>query len=86
MSKDDKLKQRNQAVNRINEVGREKWKKEVGYHVRSLSEVNMFRFKKIFTQELKSRETKYEDTEVRIKCKILNKFVETGMPKSYKGS
>ncbi len=86
LSKKGELKQRDEAVKQIKEIGREKWKKEVGYHIRSLSEVNMFRFKKAFTHELKSRETKYEQTEVSIKCKILNKFVEIGMPKSYKVS
>lgn len=80
------LKQRDQTIRRIKEVGREDWKKESGYHIRSLSEVNMYRYKKIFTHELKARKPKYETTEVKLKCKILNAFVEIGMPVSYKVS
>ncbi len=58
----------------------------MGYHIRSLSEVNMYRFKKIFTLQLKSRKPEYEEAEIRIKSKILNKFVEIGMPKSFRVS
>ncbi|MBC6995436.1 IS5 family transposase, partial [Lewinella lacunae] len=39
---------RNVAVRRVNEIGRAEWKKEVGYHRRSLSETAMFRYKAIF--------------------------------------
>lgn len=74
------LKQRDEAIARIQQVGRKQWKKEVGYHKRSLSEVNMYRYKKIFTGALKARKPRYETSEVRIKCKILNKFAEIGMP------
>ena len=39
---------RNQTLNRIEEVGRAEWKRERGYHRRSLAETMMFRFKTIF--------------------------------------
>lgn len=81
---DDHLKQRDQAIKRIKEVGRQQWKKEVGYHRRSLSEVNMYRYKTIFGGKLRAREPQYEENEVRLKCRILNQFVAIGMPKSYK--
>lgn len=80
------LEQRDAAINRIATIGRKEWKKENGYHIRSLSEVNMFRFKKIFSHELKARKEENEETEIKIKCKILNKFVGIGMPISYKVS
>ena len=38
----------------------------------------------IFGQKLKARKPPFEETEVKIKCKILNQFVEIGMPNSYK--
>ena len=41
--KDSALRQRDAAIERIKEIGRKEWKKETGYHKRSLSEVNMFR-------------------------------------------
>jgi hypothetical protein len=78
------LEQRNEAIKRIKEVGRQKWKEELGYHNRSKSEVNMFRYKTIFTEKLNSRKIKNEKREVELKCKILNKYAELGMPKSYK--
>jgi hypothetical protein len=76
------LIQRDQAIKRIKEIGRKKWKEDIGYHQRSLSEVNMYRYKQIFGPNLKARKPVYEVAEVRIKCKILNKFVDLGMPKS----
>jgi len=81
---DPDLDQRDEAIRRIEEIGRAEWKKEKGYHIRSKSEVNMYRYKKIFTGQLHARKAPYEDTEIRVKCKILNQFVEIGMPKSYK--
>lgn len=83
---DPDLAQRDEAIRRIEEVGREEWKKETGYHIRSKSEVNMFRYKKIFGGQMHARKTPYENAEMRIKCKILNQFVEMGMPKSYKAA
>lgn len=82
--KDKGLKQRDEAIKRIAQVGRDQWKKETGYHKRSLSEVNMYRYKTIFGPNLKAREPAYEQTEVKVKCRILNQFVAMGMPKSYK--
>lgn len=79
---DPKLRQRDQAIKRIKEVGRKKWKEDIGYHKRSLSEVNMYRYKQTFSPNLKARKPIYEEAEVKIKCKILNKFVDLGMPVS----
>lgn len=80
------LEQRDLAVTRMKEIGREEWKKESGYHIRSLSEVNMYRYKKRFGGSINARKPKYEQAEVKIKCKILNAFVGIGMPISYKVS
>jgi len=44
----------------------------------------MFRFKTAFGEKMNARTSKSEQTEIRIKCKILNQFVELGMPSSYK--
>jgi len=81
---DPDLARRDDAIRRIAEIGREEWKKETGYHIRSKSEVNMFRYKKIFGGRMHARKTPYEEAEMNIKCKILNQFVEIGMPKSNK--
>lgn len=78
------LAQRNQAVERIKEVGRKEWKQEMGYHRRSLVETAMFRYKVIFGDKVSSRIEENQRTEVNIKCNILNKFTSIGMPKSVK--
>jgi IS5 family transposase len=76
--------QRNEAIKRIKETDRTTWKKEVDYHKRSLVEVSMYRYKTIFTGTLQSRKIEYENKEVAFKCKLLNKMIDLGMPKSYK--
>jgi hypothetical protein len=76
------LLQRNQAVERIKEIGRKDWKKEIGYHKRSLVETTMFRHKVIFGDKSKARIIENQRTEMKIKCKILNVFANIGMPKS----
>ena len=77
-------RQRNEAIRRIAVVGRAGWKREMGYHTRSLAEVTMYRYKTIFSGTLQSRKPDYELKEVQLKCKLLNRMTELGMPKSYK--
>src|SRR3954447_14743088 len=59
---------REQAVRRIEEIGRPAWKQEVNYHRRSLAETMMFRQKAIFGDRLSSRKMASQTTEVRIRC------------------
>ena len=80
----DYLIQRNRAVVYIDQYGLEQWKREHGYHKRSLNEVVMYRFKAIFGGELDARKIENQITEVRLKSLLLNKFTGTGMPDSYK--
>jgi hypothetical protein len=74
---------RNAAVLRGREVGRDEWKKEAGYHRRSLAETAMMRLKRIFSDRLKAREWRRQETEVRVRCAALNKMTGLGMPQSY---
>lgn len=81
------LKERDDAIQRIKELGEEgraKWKKEIGYHQRSLAETHMFRHKTILGDRLTARKRTTQATEVAIKCNILNRMTELGMPDSYK--
>jgi len=78
------LLQRNQAVERIKEVGSKAWKKEIDYHRRSLIETTMFRYKVIFGEKSSARGEENQKTEAKIKCKILNVFTSIGMPKTIK--
>lgn len=76
--------QRNEAIRQIAQSDRSSWKKQVGYHQRSLAEVTMYRYKTLFTGTLQSRKIEYEQKEVAFKCSLLNRIIELGMPKSYK--
>jgi hypothetical protein len=80
----DYLIQRNGAVEYINEHGSKSWKEQNGYHQRSLNEVVMFRYKKIFGGELDGRTVENQKTEVKLKCLTLNTFTGIGMPDAYK--
>ena len=74
---------RNAAVLRAREVGRDEWKKEAGYHRRSLAETAMMRMKTIFSDRLKAREWSRQETELRLRCAALNRMTSVGMPQSY---
>jgi hypothetical protein len=74
---------RNAAVLRGREVGRDEWKKEAGYHRRSLAETAMMRLKTIFSDRLKSREWRRQESELRLRCAALNRMTSLGTPRSY---
>lgn len=81
------LKERDEAIRKIKELGEEgrvEWKKQIGYHRRSRVETHMFRHKTILGDRLSSRNKSNQATEVAIKCDILNRMTELGMPDSYK--
>jgi hypothetical protein len=77
------FRDRDAAVLRGREVGRDTWKKESGYHRRSLVETAMMRLKAIFSDSLKSREWGRQETELRVRCAALNRMTSLGMPQSY---
>jgi hypothetical protein len=58
------------------------WKKLKGYHRRSLGETAMFRFKRVFGNDLRSRILETQRAESRAKCEALNKMTKLGMPDS----
>jgi hypothetical protein len=75
---------RDENLRAIRRHGRAKWKREAGYHRRSLAETGMFRFKRTFTDKLQSRSIENEFQEMRIKCAILNRMTHLGKPESCK--
>jgi hypothetical protein len=77
------FRDRDAAVLRGREVGRDGWKQEAGYHRRSLAETAMMRLKTIFSDRLKSREWRRQETELRVRCAALNRMTSLGMPRSY---
>ena len=88
MWKDDpetgEVHSRNRVLARIDEVGRQQWKQESGYHRRSLAETTMFRFKTIFGGTLRRRLFDNQAVELFLKCAALNRMIQVGKPDSYK--
>jgi len=84
---------RNQNLLRIRELqgrrrkdkewGRKQWKRESGYHRRSLAETAMMRFKTIFGEKLGARDKAAQDNELLLRCRALNRMTQLGMPQSY---
>jgi hypothetical protein len=74
---------RNQNLRAIEELGRKEWKRQSGYHQRSLAETAVFRFKTIFGNTLQARGLAKQVTEARIKAAALNRMTQLGMPDSY---
>jgi Transposase DDE domain len=72
---------RDEAIPSIRRVGRKQWKKDIGYHRRSLAETAMYRMKCCFGDKLKNRELPNQRAETRIRSKILNRFTQLGMPR-----
>jgi hypothetical protein len=68
------------AIREIRRRGRRHWKESVGYHRRSLSETAMHRMKCCFGDHLKNRLLPNQQTEARLRSKILNKFTHLGLP------
>jgi hypothetical protein len=75
-------KQRNAAVEAIGAHGKARWKREVGYHRRSLAETAMFRIKTLFGERLMAREFDRQAVEAGIRVSALNTFTLLGMPES----
>jgi len=72
---------RDEAIRGIRRQGRSGWKREIGYHRRSLAETAMYRLKICFGNVLKNRKRQNQRTEARLRSKILNKFTQLGLPK-----
>jgi len=81
-SKAEPLK-RDENLRYIRKHGRQHWKEDSGYHMRSLVETTMFRLKTIFGDELSARLLETQTTQALIRCLALNKMTHLGMPESY---
>ena len=62
------------------EEARKLWKKLIGYHKRSLAETAFSRIKRILGPNLKARRFYNQKVECQVKCLIMNKMLELGMP------
>jgi hypothetical protein len=73
---------RNRTVRRVRKVGRRKWKKETRYHRQARVENTFFRYKELFGGRLRSLQRDNQETEARLGCKILNRMLQLGAPRS----
>jgi len=71
---------RDEAVRGIRRLGRRRWKEQSGYHRRSLVETGMSRLKRAFGTHLKNKRFENQQTEARLRCKLLNRFTHLGLP------
>ena len=82
-TKSERLK-RDENLRSIRKDGRKEWKKNSGYHIRSLAETTMFRLKTIFGDKLSARLLETQTTQALVRCAALNRITHLGMPQSYK--
>lgn len=73
---------RDAHVRRLRRVGRRRWKREVGYHARSLAETAVWRLKAAFGDRLSARRFATQATEVFVRGAALNRMLALGMPDS----
>jgi hypothetical protein len=81
-SKEERLK-RDENLRYIRKYGRQHWKEDSGYHIRSLAETMMFRLKTIFGDKLSARLLETQTSQALIRCLALNRMTHLGMPDSY---
>ena len=76
--------QRNQAIERIGEVGRRQWRKESGAHRQARAENGMYRYKRIIGDSLRARHPDAQKTEALVAVSVINRMTTLGMPESAK--
>lgn len=74
---------RDENLRYIRKNGRQQWKQDSGYHIRSLAETVMFRLKTIFGDKLSARLLETQTSQALIRCLALNRMTHLGMPESY---
>jgi IS5 family transposase len=75
---------RDQNLRRIRQIGRAAWKRECGYHRRSLAETAMFRLKTIFSDRVTARGFAGQAAPLLVRCATLNRMTQLGRPDSYR--
>ena len=75
--------QRDANLRWIRQKGRRGWRLESGYSRRALAETQMMRQKGILGAALLSRQEQNQTVECRLRCAVLNRLTQQGMPDSY---
>jgi hypothetical protein len=73
---------RDEVVKDVRTLGIAEWKKQIGYHRRSLAETGMFRLKTILGRQVSCRSVENQAVEIRVWCSVINKITLLGMPKT----
>ena len=76
--------QRNDAIERIGEVGRRQWRKESGAHQQARAENGMYRYKRIIGDRLRAKYREAQKREALIAVDVINRMTALGMPESVK--
>jgi len=74
---------RDENLRAIRKKGRREWKRESGYHRRSLAETQVFRVKTIFGERVSARSFDGQAAQMLVRCAALNRMTHLGMPDSY---
>ena len=74
--------ERDRTIRRVNKVGRRCWKKESGYNRQGAVENAFLSYKTMLGDRPHARVLAAQKTEVAIGCKVLNRMLDCGRPKS----
>jgi len=81
---DEAWRLRNHVIMQVRYKGLKSWKKETKYHRRSLAETAFSRLKKLFGHHANNKKFTHQSTELLLRCKLLNRMSQLGMPESVK--
>ena len=74
---------RDRTIQKLEKIGRRRWKKASGYHRQARVENAFFRYKLIIGDSLRARSPAGQGTEAVLACNILNQMTQRGRPASY---
>jgi IS5 family transposase len=75
---------RDENLREIRRKGRRQWKRDSGYHRRSLAETQVFRVKMIFGERVSARSFDGQAAQLLVRCATLNRMTHLGMPDTFK--
>ena len=73
---------RDRPIQKGAKIGRKRWKKESGYHRQGVVENALFRYKSTLGDKLHARGLTAQRVEAAIGCKVLNRLLVLGRPRS----
>ena len=74
---------RDRTIQKLEKIGRRRWKKKSGYHRQARVENAFFRYKSIIGHGLRARSPAGQATEAVLACNIPNQMTQRGRPVSY---